>query len=230
MADQDKPAGRRSAKQKTATSARKGNGRSAASDAVIDAAMRLAALQGWRHTSLRDIADEADIGLADLYRLYPSKSSILRAFIRRIDAETLAASGPYEDAETVRDRLFDVVMHRFDAMRPYRDGIRNILRDAQRNPLMAFCGALPMARSMAWMLDAAGAMRPDLAGLARIKGLGLIYANALRVWLDDDTEDFAPTMAALDKSLHRAERFVAAFSCGRGRHERAHEPQAQAMP
>jgi AcrR family transcriptional regulator len=196
---------------------------------VIDAALRLAALHGWREVRLRDIAEEAGIGLADLYRLYPSKSAILNAFFRRIDAETLAASGPYGDEEGVRDRLFDIIMHRFDAMHPYRDAIRNIIRDARSNPMMALCGALPVARSLSWMLEAAGASRPDLIGLARIKGLGLVFASALRVWLDDETEDLSPTMAALDKSLHRAERFVTAMQ-GRRRRHPAPEPGAQAQP
>ncbi len=41
--------------------------------------------------------------------------------------------------------------------------------------------------------------------LARTKGLALIYFNAFRVWLDDDTPDMARTMAALDRGLARAE-------------------------
>ena len=44
--------------------------------------------------------------------------------------------------------------------------------------------------------------------LVRIEGLTLIYANALRVWLTDDTPDMAKTMAALDQGLRRAERLV----------------------
>jgi hypothetical protein len=41
--------------------------------------------------------------------------------------------------------------------------------------------------------------------LVRIKGLALIYANGLRVWLADDTVEMAKTMPAVDQGLRRAE-------------------------
>ena len=65
--------------------------------------------------------------------------------------------------------------------------------------------------SMSRMLDAAGINTRSLLGPARIKGLGLIYANAFRVWLGDDSEDMAKTMAALDKGLRCAERLQQKF-------------------
>ena len=40
------------------------------------------------------------------------------------------------------------------------------------------------------------------------KELALVYLNALRVWLADDTEDMAKTMAALDRGLRQAEMLI----------------------
>ncbi|KAB2864417.1 MAG: TetR/AcrR family transcriptional regulator, partial [Bauldia sp.] len=34
----------------------------------------------------------------------------------------------------------------------------------------------------------------------------LVYAEAMRTWLDDDAPDLARTMAALDRALRRGER------------------------
>ncbi|MFX7212929.1 hypothetical protein ABTI51_18345, partial [Acinetobacter baumannii] len=56
-----------------------------------------------------------------------------------------------------------------------------------------------------WMLEAAGLDSGGLAGIARRKGLGLIYLDVLRTWRDDDSVDMARTMAVLDKRLKRAE-------------------------
>ena len=52
---------------------------------VIDATLRLAARREFSDVTLTDIAHEADISLADLRDLFPSKGAIIGAFSRRID-------------------------------------------------------------------------------------------------------------------------------------------------
>jgi ubiquinone biosynthesis protein COQ9 len=42
----------------------------------------------------------------------------------------------------------------------------------------------------------------------RLKGLSAIYLSAIRVWLRDDSEDMAKTMAHLDKQLARVDNLV----------------------
>jgi len=42
----------------------------------------------------------------------------------------------------------------------------------------------------------------------RSKGLLAIWLATLKVWLEDDSPDLAPTMAALDRNLRRAESAV----------------------
>lgn len=175
----------------------------APADRAIDAALSLAAEAGWRHTTLADIAEAAKLSLAELYGLYRSKQSILSAFVRRIDRAVLA-SGPAEGAAP-RDRLFDVLMRRFEALQPYRAGVEAIVRDSGFDPLSALCGGPRLLRSMAWMLETAGLESQGFAGAARTKGLAVVYLATMRVWLGDDTADLSRTLAALDKRLGRAE-------------------------
>ncbi len=177
-------------------------------DRVIDAALALAAERGWRDLALADIAEAAGVSLADLYAHFRSKEAILVAFSRRIDAQVLAGDDPDLAVQPVRDRLFDVLMRRFDALAPHRDALRAILRASCADPLAAVCGALALRRSMACMLEAARLDASGLRGLARIKGLAAIYLATMRVWLDDDSADLARTMAALDRRLAQAERLI----------------------
>jgi AcrR family transcriptional regulator len=189
----------------------------------IDAALTLAAQQGWRHTSLADIATAAHMPIAELYRLYPSKIAILAAFMRRSDLAMLQAGGGDTADEGPRDRLFDVIMRRLDVLQPHRDGLRSVLRDTARDPAAAFCGlARPGRQTLAWMLETAGIESDGLVGRLRQGGLGLIYADTLRVWLTDDSPDLAKTMASLDRRLRRAESLVRALP-GRRRKVRATE-------
>jgi hypothetical protein len=60
--------------------------------------------------------------------------------------------------------------------------------------------------SMAWMLTGAGIRATGREGLFRAQGLTLVWAQTLRVWLDDDDPGLSRTMAELDKQLRCGER------------------------
>jgi hypothetical protein len=108
--------------------------------------------------------------------------------------------------ESPRDRIFDVLMRRLDAMQPHRPGLVRFLDELRGDPPIALfvLGLLP--RSMAWMLEAASVDTAGLAGLARTEGLTAVWLATLRAWARDETVDLGPTMAALDRALDRAEQ------------------------
>ena len=194
---------------------------------VLDAAMRLAALQGWADTTLADIAAEAELPLEEMYRRFPTKYAVLEAFVRRIDETVLAGTDPGIGAEPVRDRLFDVLMRRFDALRPYKDGVRAVLRDLARDPPTSLkFGLGPMRRSSLWMLEAARIEPWRLLQPLQLQGYRAIYLYVLRAWLGDDSEDSGRTMAALDTALQRAESLLSFLPIGRRRGGRAEEAPA----
>lgn len=194
---------------------------------VLDAAMRLAALQGWADTTLADVAAEAELPLEEMYRRFPSKHAVLEAFVRRIDETVLTGTDPEIGAEPVRDRLFDVLMRRFDALRPYKDGVRAVLRDLARDPPAYLQFSLgPMRRSSLWMLEAARVEPWGLLQPLLLQGYGAIYLYVLRAWLRDDSEDSGRTMAALDRALQRAESLLSFLPIGGRRSGRGEEAPA----
>ena len=173
---------------------------------IIDAALALAADRPWSALALADIAAAAGIGLIDLYRTFRSKSAILTAFSRRIDAATIDL--PADADATVHDRLFEVLMRRFDLLAPYKPGLRGLACEARRGRLDVLPLACHLPRSLRWMLEASGVSTSGLKGMVRVRLLGLAYLAAVRVWLEDDSPDLARTMAALDRALKRAEPFM----------------------
>jgi len=175
--------------------------------AIISAAMRLAAERAWRDIPLAEIASAAGLGLIELYRLFPSKVAILNALARQVDATVLAA--PVDAEDRPRDRIFDVLMRRFDAVLPYRPALKRIAQDLRRLQLDALPAGLALPRSMGWMLEAAGISADGWRGALRTRILGLAYLAAFRVFLDDDSADLTRTMAALDRALRRAEPLLA---------------------
>jgi AcrR family transcriptional regulator len=176
-----------------------------AKDRMVDAALALAARQGWRRTGLAEIAAEAGLPLAEAYAACPSKLALLAALHRRIDRAALAASG--ETTEPQRDRLFDLLMRRFDALAPHRAALRAILRDSWGDPGALFA-APALIGSMQWMLEAAGAGSGGWTTRFRAHILAAIYISVFRAFLRDDSEDLAKTMAELDRRLRAAESWL----------------------
>jgi len=180
---------------------------------IIKAALALAAAGRWSRVSLRDIAQEAGVSLAELHERYPSKTAILRAHFDAIDESVLKDIAESDSEDSSRDRLFDVLMRRFDAMSGDRDAIAAIVLAACRDPLAGLCLSAGLMRSMHWMLEAAGIRAAGPGGRMRVRGLAVVWLATARVWLRDDSEDGARTMAALDRNLARAERLASALTC-----------------
>ena len=178
---------------------------------VVTTALDLAVRRGWRNVSLNDIAAAANVSLAELHGSYRSRAAIVAAFWRRIDEAVLAAGNAEGDA--ARDRLFDVLMRRFDAMAPHKAGVTAVLHDAGRDPVASLCGVRRLCASMTWMLEAAGIRSAGPGFAAQATGLAAVYLSTLRVWLGDDSADMARTMKALDMGLRRAERLVRLCDC-----------------
>lgn len=178
----------------------------ASPDRIIDATMELIAGRGWRTVSLADIAAATGLTLAQLYAVFPSKRAVLNAFMRRINEQTL--SGSVSTEEPIRDRLFDLVMRRLDALAPYKPAIKALLRDLPWDPAVALCGGPRFLNAMRWMAESAGVDTGGIAGMLRVKGLAAVYLATLRAWLNDDSADNTRTLAALDRALKQAEFFA----------------------
>ena len=190
---------------------------------IIEAALGLAAEQGWANISLGDIAAASKLPLSSVYPLFPSKRSVLEGFSRMIDATVIAEQEAEEESGSARDRLFDVMMRRFDALQPYKEAVGRVLYDQLRDPFATLCSTRQLRRSMALMLEAAKISSSGVRGVVRTKGLVAIYLATLRVWLRDESADMSKTMACLDGYLRRIETCATRFACKSRRREADNE-------
>ena len=198
-------------------------------DGALDAFLALVAEKGFAEVTLRDVAAQADAGLADLYRRYPDKVALVAGFLARTDDAVLAGTPRAIDPEeTARDRLFDVMMRRYDVLKPNRAALSSIRRAATRDPLLAVALAPALRRSMAAMLEAAGLASEGITGAMRQNGLLAIDYAVARVFDRDETQDLSKTMAALDGRLKTAERWAQIFERYTvSRHGNVTEPRAE---
>lgn len=176
---------------------------------VVEALMRLAAGQSYESITLSEIAAEAGVTLADLRDFFPSKGAILGGLMRIIDRQVLDGTGTDMQDETPHDRLLDVMMRRFDALAPYRDGLRAAYRSLRTDPSQMLALNQAAVNSWRYMLEAAGIDTNGSLGALRTQGAVLVFARAFDAWLDDEP-DLARTMAVLDRELQRGEKIMGA--------------------
>ncbi len=199
---------KKTSKTSAARKPRKSRGKTGQMEAIIGAAMTLAASEPWRDITFSAIAAEAGLPLAELRAHVACKGDILRALAAQTD-EALLASIEKEPLEgDAADRLFEAIMRRLEIMAPWKAAIGRIMEE----PASAVCECPPVIEqyflSSRWMLAAAGLEKPGMEGLARTLGLGAVYGRALRTWVHDDDPGLSRTMARLDRDLKRGGRLL----------------------
>ncbi|MER2197288.1 TetR/AcrR family transcriptional regulator [Methylobacterium brachiatum] len=177
-------------------------------EAAVEALMRLAAEQPWNDIEIGDIAREAGLTLAELRDLFPSKGAVLGGLTRIIDRKVLEGDISGLEEEPTRERLFDVLMRRLDAMTPYKPALRRIAYALRGEPLSMLALNSVMLNSHRYMLAAAGIDTEGPLGQLKLQGVVIAFARVTQVWLEDDDPALARTMAKLDKEIRNGERLM----------------------
>jgi hypothetical protein len=167
------------------------------------AALTLAAGGPWRDVTLAKLAHAASRPLSDFYGASPGEAvdCVEEAFDRAIADNTDAL----DPNQSVRDRLFELIMRRFEAMEPHRAAVVSMEAGSDRDPTLMASAHQRHVRCARWVLALAGLEADGMTGQARAQGLGVIIGQARAAWRGDDAGDFAKTMSSLDKNLRRAE-------------------------
>lgn len=175
---------------------------------VVKALMRLAAEQPWADIELGDIAAEAGVTLSELRDLFPSKGAILDGLSRMVDKEVIEGTTGDLAGEPARERIFDVLMRRLDAMAPYKRALRRISWALRSDPLSLVALNRSALNSMRYMLAAADVPTEGPLGTLKVQGTVLAFANIMETWFEDEDPAQAKTMARLDRELTRGERVL----------------------
>src|SRR5215831_16372549 len=138
---------------------------------IVSAFLALLAERRIEEISFSDVAERAGLSLADCRGEFNALPAVLGAYVKDIDRRVLAGGDADMAAEPPRERLFDVLMRRLEALAPQRAAVR----------------------SMQWMLTAADMDAGGPRGMLRAQGLALLYASVLRTWVDDEDPGQART-------------------------------------
>jgi AcrR family transcriptional regulator len=193
---------------------------------LLALAFEVIAETGWRGFSFNLLAERAKLSLGEVRRTFSGRAGLLDALNEQLDQAMLGVDADDLEGLPPKDRVFELIMSRIEAMAPFRAGLCRLMKDARFDPELLAMTACRIDRSLAWLQDGAG-LSGGGSPLAQIRRrlqrrvLGAVYLQTLNVWSSDDSGDLAKTMAALDKQLRRVEG-LAGLSTGK----RADEPAA----
>jgi len=173
---------------------------------LVAALWQVVAEHGWEGVTLGRLAAATGLSRAAIRERAPEgPEALLRLHGEVMDRLVQDGTVPGQGG-TPRDRIFDAVMRRIDAMQPHRAGLVPFLRALPRHPMLAVTLGPSLPRSMVRLLEVAEVSTGGLGGALRVQGLTLVWLATLRAWLDDASTDLGKTMAALDRALDRAEQ------------------------
>jgi AcrR family transcriptional regulator len=174
---------------------------------IIAAFMALLAEKPIERIDIVEVAKRAEVSLVDLRSEFSTTLAILAAHMKEIDRAVLRGGDGDMAQEPERERLFDVLMRRIEALAPHRQAVRSLMRSATYNPPLAIALNGLAVQSQQWMLAAADIPASGPKGMVRAQGLALMFASVLRTWFNDTDPGLARTMAALDSALARGQRW-----------------------
>ena len=167
-----------------------------------------AVFDGWSDAAVGSAAAAVGVDPAVARLAFPKdQAGMIAAYVEAID-EALTAAFPPEAIAAMRvsARIRAILVKRLELMAPAREAVRRAMA------ILAMPQNMPRAATLGWrsadmMWRLAGDTATDFNHYSKRAILGSIYTATLLVWIDDDSERMAETLAFLDRRLAGVGRF-----------------------
>ncbi len=175
---------------------------------IVDAALELAAVDGWEAVRLVDVAAATGLSLEDIRQHFREKEALVEAFFDRADRAMLevAASAEFK-ALPSRERVHRAIMVWLDTLAPWRSVVRQmILNKLEPGHLHVQIPALlRVSRTVQWVREAAGRRATFMRRAVEESILTAIYLTTFVHWMRDDSSGAQDTRRLLGRLLKRAQ-------------------------
>ena len=175
---------------------------------ILDTALELFRKQGYQETTMRAIAQEANVSLGNAYYYFKSKEHLIQAYYARSHDEHLVASAEALAEQTdLRQRLVGVLKAKIDSSMPYHRFAGQLFKTAAdpESPLSPFSDeSEPVRREatelMREVVEGSSAKVPaSLAG--ELPNLLWLYTMGIILfWIHDTSEGCRRTHALIDRT------------------------------
>lgn len=178
---------------------------------ILDAALQLGEQRGWDAVHVYDIADDMQLGLADIERRYRNKDEIAEAWFRRADNALAACTNEPGWMElSVRERLSRAIRAWFGALEAHKGLTVEMLRyKVQPDHIhLVIQGVLRTSSTVQWVREAARVPSKGLRRELEEPVLTAIFLSTMALWLVERTAGTPRTWAWLEARLGDAERIA----------------------
>lgn len=175
---------------------------------IVQAALDLFREHGYEATTMRMVADKAEVSLGNAYYYFSTKDDLLQAFYHEVHEAHVAAAAPILANERgLLARLRGVLLAKLAVIEPYHRFSALMFRNAAdpKSPLNPFHGASAAIRREGEELFAAvlrgsrEKVPKDLA--AELPALLWTYSMGIVLyWIHDDSPDRAKTRALIERT------------------------------
>ena len=184
---------------------------------ILEAALTLFFERGFEATTMRAVADAADVSLGNAYYYFESKEQLVQAFYERSHREHVESCEPLLAHERdFRRRLHATLTAKIDTSEPYHRFSGVLFRSAADplSPLNPFSGASTPVRDeaitlMAEVVDGSNLspppdLRAELPYLLWLYEMGIIL-----FWIFDTSHDRRRTRTMVDRTVPIVTRLIA---------------------
>lgn len=112
---------------------------------------------------------------------------------------------------TIREKIMEAMMHRFEIYAPYKAQIAQLDLAARTDPELGIKLLDSLVQAMRRILVMAGDDLTGWRGELRVRGVAAVAMLVAREWRNDETADLSATMKAIDARLSQGEDWGRTF-------------------
>ena len=180
-------------------------------DAIVNAAIALAARESWARVRMTHVAGHFNVPLAQIHNRFHDMDAIADAWFTRA-GQTMAATPKRGFAKMpAKDRLFEVIMRWLNALAAERQVSVQMIRQKlyPSHPQQWIPMVFSLSRLVHLILDAALIDSSGRKRQAEELGVTILVLAILRVWAGDDTPGQERTQAVLARRIEHGDCLMA---------------------
>lgn len=151
------------------------------------------------------IAEKSNLDISDIKVYFLDVDSIIHAHFDNIDLRMIDDYSSNIVEETSKEIIFNIIMSRLDLLNENKISIKR-LSNSKANIKISFF--LRSSRIQKWILQEANIDSVGFEKIINQYGLVYVYTRTLAIWLEDDDPMMSKTMAFLDKTLTKGEKYI----------------------
>lgn len=183
---------------------------------ILETALEMFRERGYDQTTMRSIAQKANVSLGNAYYYFRSKEYLIQAFYQRLHDSHLAAAMPaLENDKTLKARLLTVMRTKIETMGPYHQFAGVLFKTAgnPQSPLNPFADETDPVRDQgiqvfATVIEGTKAripndLRAELPYLLWVYSMGVVL-----FWIHDQSPKHRRTYRLIDHTVDLLDKLI----------------------